>query len=450
MSLIYTILIFVLTISIIVTFHEYGHYLAARLCGVKVLEFSVGFGNKLFGKKLGRDKTEYKICALPLGGYVKMLDEREGNVSESEKNRAFNNQSLLKRFFIVFSGPLFNFILAIFFYFLIFASGYDGFQPNVGVVKANSTAESIGMNPGDIIYSVNNKRVKTWSDVTLQSVKSSAEENDIIFEVLREGNLIKLANINYKNISLDQSNILDSLGILNFISKTSKIGFVEDGSPAFNSGLKRHDKVISINNIKVNNWNEIVNIIKNNPKKILNLYILSEGKYKNVKVTPEIIKKNNIQFGRLGISPFVDDNDILQNKIKVKYGFFESIKLSIVKTYDFTLLTLNFIVKLIKGEVSSKSISGPVGIAGYAADSFKSGYTSFLGLLAMLSISIGILNLLPIPMLDGGHLMYYLVEFIIRRPIPERVQLVFQQVGITFLIFLSFFALYNDLLRIML
>ena len=450
MSLIYTILIFVLTISIIVTFHEYGHYLAARLCGVKVLEFSVGFGNKLFGKKLGRDKTEYKICALPLGGYVKMLDEREGNVSESEKNRAFNNQSLLKRFFIVFSGPLFNFILAIFFYFLIFTSGYDGFQPNVGVVKANSTAESIGMNPGDIIYSVNNKRVKTWSDVTLQSVKSSAEENDIIFEVLRKGNLIKLANINYKNISLDQSNILDSLGILNFISKTLKIGFVEDGSPAFNSGLKRHDKVISINNIKVNNWNEIVNIIKNSPKKILNLYILSEGKYKNVKVTPEIIKKNNVQFGRLGISPFVDENDILQNKINVKYGFFESIKLSIVKTYDFTLLTLNFIVKLIKGEVSSKSISGPVGIAGYAADSFKSGYTSFLGLLAMLSISIGILNLLPIPMLDGGHLMYYLVEFIIRRPIPERVQLVFQQVGITFLIFLSFFALYNDLLRIML
>ena len=450
MSLIYTILIFVLTISIIVTFHEYGHYLAARLCGVKVLEFSVGFGNKLFGKKLGRDKTEYKICALPLGGYVKMLDEREGNVSESEKNRAFNNQSLLKRFFIVFSGPLFNFILAIFFYFLIFTSGYDGFQPNVGVVKANSSAESIGMNPGDIIYSVNNKRVKTWSDVTLQSVKSSAEENDIIFEVLREGNLIKLANINYKNISLDQSNILDSLGILNFISKTLKIGFVEDGSPAFNSGLKKHDKVISINNIKVNNWNEIVNIIKNSPKKILNLYILSEGKYKNVKVTPEIIKKNNVQFGRLGISPFVDENDILQNKINVKYGFFESIKLSIVKTYDFTLLTLNFIVKLIKGEVSSKSISGPVGIAGYAADSFKSGYTNFLGLLAMLSISIGILNLLPIPMLDGGHLMYYLVEFIIRRPIPERVQLVFQQVGITFLIFLSFFALYNDLLRIML
>ncbi len=450
MSLIYTILIFVLTISIIVTFHEYGHYLAARLCGVKVLEFSVGFGNKLFGKKLGRDKTEYKICALPLGGYVKMLDEREGKVSELEKNRAFNNQSLSKRFFIVFSGPLFNFILAVFFYFLIFASGYDGFKPNVGVVKANSSAESIGMYPGDIIYSVNDKIVKTWSDVTLQSVKSSAEENDIVFEVLRDGSLVKLKNINYKNISLDQSNILESLGIFNFISKTLKIGFVENGSPAFNSGLKRNDKVISINNIKVSNWNEIVNIIKNNPKKILILEIFSEGEYKSIKVIPDLVKKNNIEFGRLGISPLVDKNDIFQNKINVKYGFFESIKLSIVKTYDFTLLTLNFIVKLVKGEVSSKSISGPVGIAGYAADSFKSGYTSFLGLLAMLSISIGILNLLPIPMLDGGHLMYYLVEFIIRRPIPERVQLVFQQVGITFLIFLSFFALYNDLLRIML
>ena len=450
MSLIDTVLIFILTISIIVTFHEYGHYIAARLCGVKVLEFSVGFGKKLIGKNFGSDNTEYKICVLPLGGYVKMLDEREGEVSCFEKERAFNNQSLLKRFIIVFSGPLFNFILAIFFYFLIFSSGYEGFKPKVGVVKAQSIAQEINMFPDDIIYSINDRKVNTWSDVTLQIVKLSSNEKDIIFEVFRDGELIKLDTVGYENILLDQSNILENLGLLNFISKTLKIGYVEEGSPAYNSGLKIQDEIISVNDNKVNNWNEIVNVIKKNPGNILNLYVLRNGQYKYLNVTPELIKNNNKKLGRLGISPLIEDEEIKKNRITIKYGVFESIKLSFVKTYDFTLLTLNFIFKLVKGEVSAKSISGPVGIAGYASDSFKSGYTSYFGLLAMLSISIGILNLLPIPMLDGGHLMYYLIEFIIKRPIPDRVQLVCQQVGVTFLILLSFFALYNDLLRIML
>ena len=449
MSIIYTIFVFILTVSIIVTFHEFGHYIAARLCGVKVLEFSLGFGKKLFGIRIGKDKTEYKVSVLPLGGYVKMLDEREGQVKAFEKNRAFNNQSLAKRFIIVFAGPFFNFILAVFFYFLIFIGGYSGFKPSVSFVATNSIVEGIGMEQDDIIYSVNSIKVKTWSEVTLQTVKFITDEKNINFVVLRDNNFFPLKKIDYKKISFEETNILQYLGILNFANKSLKIGHVEKNSPADLSGLAVGDKILSINNSVVINWNDIVNIIKANPSQILKLNILRENIKKNIDVIPSLITHNGSEIGRLGISPLIENDEILKNKVYVRYSFSDSLKFAVIKTYDFTLLTFNFIIKLIKGEASSDSISGPVGIAGYAADSFSSGYTSFLSLLAMLSISIGILNLLPIPMLDGGHLMYYLVEFITRKPVPERVQLILQQVGITFLILLTFFALYNDLMRIM-
>ena len=449
MNLIYTILIFILTISIIVTFHEFGHYIAARLCGVKVLEFSVGFGKRLFGKKFGRDKTDYKVCILPLGGYVKMLDEREGKVEDFEKDRSFNNQSLLKRSIIVFSGPLFNFILAVFFYFLIFVSGYSGFQPSVGSLINNSVAENIGIQEGDIIHSVNLKNVKTWSDATLQTIKIASEKKNINLEVLRNNVLIKLKEVEYEKINFESKNIFENLGMLNFASKSVTIGYIEEGSAAEISGLLIADKILAINGVSVRNWIEIVNFIKESPGTKLSLYILRNNNSMTISVIPEKLMNSGFETSRLGIGPLIGKDLISKNTIKVQYGFFDSIKLSVYKTYDFTLLTFNFIFRLIKGEASSNSISGPVGIANYASDSFSRGYTSFLGLLAMLSISIGILNLLPIPMLDGGHLMYYLIEFIMRRPIPDKVQLMLQQLGMSFLILLSIFALYNDLLRIM-
>ena len=206
---------------------------------------------------------------------------------------------------------------------------------------------------------------------------------------------------------------------------------------------------MSINGVEVTNWFEMVNIIKKSPNKELKISVLRNDNKEIMYARPTIYNNESGKIGRLGVRPLVDENEVSKNKIQIKHSFYESLKLSVIKTYDFTILTINFISKLVMGEASFKNISGPVGIAGYAADSFNNGYTSFLGLLAMLSISIGILNLLPIPMLDGGHLMYYLVEFIIRRPVPESIQLIFQQLGMTFLIFLSFFALYNDILRIL-
>ncbi len=449
MDIISTTFIFILTVSIIVTFHEFGHYIAAKLCGVKVLEFSVGFGKRLFGKKFGKDKTDYKVSALPLGGYVRMLDEREGNVIDVEKKRAFNNQSLLKRTFIVFAGPLFNFILAIFFYFLIFSGGYTGFKPEIGVIASGSIAEKIGFEEGDRINSVNLNEVRTWSEVTLQIMKVASDENDIYFEVKRNGKFINLKKVSYELINFENKNILENIGIYNFVSKSLEVGYVEDNSPAFEGGISVGDKFLSINGVGVNNWFEIVNIIKKSPNKELKISVLRNDNKEILYARPSIYNGESGKIGRLGVRPFIDQNEVSKNKIQIKHSFYESLKLSAVKTYDFTILTINFISKLVMGEASFKNISGPVGIAGYAADSFNNGYTSFLGLLAMLSISIGILNLLPIPMLDGGHLMYYLVEFIIRRPVPESIQLIFQQLGMTFLIFLSFFALYNDILRIL-
>ena len=449
MDIISTTFIFILTVSIIVTFHEFGHYIAARLCGVKVLEFSVGFGKRLFGKRFGKDKTDYKVSALPLGGYVRMLDEREGNVIDVEKERAFNNQSLLKRTFIVFSGPLFNFILAIFFYFLIFSGGYTGFKPEVGVIASGSIAQEIGFEEGDKINSINLSEVRTWSEVTLQIMKVASEKNDIYFEVKRNGKFINLKKVSYKLINFENKNILENIGIYNFVSKSLEVGYVEDNSPASKAGISVGDKFLSINGAEVNNWFEIVNIIKKSPNKELKISVLRNDNKEIMYARPTIYNNESGKIGRLGVRPLIDENEVSKNKIQIKHSFYESLKLSVVKTYDFTILTVNFISKLVMGEASFKNISGPVGIAGYAADSFNNGYTSFLGLLAMLSISIGILNLLPIPMLDGGHLMYYLVEFIIRRPVPESIQLIFQQLGMTFLIFLSFFALYNDILRIL-
>ena len=366
-----------------------------------------------------------------------------------ERDRSFNNQSLLKRSIIVFSGPLFNFILAVFFYFLIFVSGYSGFKPSVGSLINNSVAENIGIKEGDIIHSVNLENVKTWSDATLQTIKIASERKNINLEVLRNNEVVKLKEVEYEKINFESKNIFENLGILNFASKSVTIGYIEEGSAAEISGLLIEDKILAINGVSVRNWIEIVNIIKESPGIKLSLYILRNTNNVIINVVPEKLINSGFEIGRLGISPLIDENLISKNTIKVKYGFFDSIKLSIYKTYDFTLLTFNFIFRLITGEVSSNSISGPVGIAGYASDSFSSGYTSFLGLLAMLSISIGILNLLPIPMLDGGHLMYYLIEFLMGRPIPDKMQLIFQQIGMFFLILLSIFALYNDLLRIM-
>ena len=304
---------------------------------------------------------------------------------------------------------------------------------------------------GSLFYSVTNQILESVKNLNTNitfigranvGLDSITRDNDLILQSRND----YLYNLSVKTVESSSANLFYKKAIVDTL-KVDKA--VVSSLTAERYRLKIGDKFLFVNNKEIKNWNQLVNIIKVNPEKYIKLNIQRDNKILELSVKPARVNGEDGFYGRLGISPLTDEKIIKRNTIEIQHSFFESIKLSAIKTYDFTLLTFNFIGKLIKGEASAKNISGPVGIANYAADSFDNGFTSFLSLLAMLSISIGILNLLPIPMLDGGHLMYYLVEFVVRRPIPEKAQLVFQQIGMTFLILLSFFALYNDLLRIM-
>ncbi len=449
MDILTTILVFILTVSIIIVFHEFGHYIAARACGVKVLEFSLGFGKKIFSYSYGRDNTEYKVCALPLGGYVKMLGEEDDKFEEHEKHRAFQNQDLYKKFIIVFCGPLFNFILAIFFYFLIFTSGYQGVKPIIADVIEDSYAEQINMKKDDLVSSINAKEVNTWSEAIIEIMSSASSNEDIIFTVNRSGSLLNLSPIKNSKDLMKSESVFQEIGIVTSFSNSTYIGQVKENSLAHKYGINTGHKIISINDKTVITWNDIAREISNNINTKIKI-ILYDGTLKKELFIPVIsIMENGKMKGKLGISPEIDNSQIEKNTIQIKHSITDSIILSVKKTYDMTVLTVDFIFQMILGNASAKNISGPVGIAKYASDSFSMGISTFLNLLAILSISIGILNLLPIPMLDGGHLAYYTVEFITGKPVSPNIQLYLQQFGIAFIIFLTIFALYNDIARLM-
>ena len=448
MIILSTILVFLLTISIIVIFHEYGHYIAARMCGIKVLQFSVGFGKKIASFKFRNSETEFKICALPLGGYVKMLDENEGKVSESDKKFAFNNQPLFKRAFVVANGPIFNFILAFFFYFLILYIGSPGLKPVVYDVVENSIVEDIGLQANDEIISINDSKTLSWSSVIREIINNIADNKNIEIQIKRNFQEQSLDPIQSSSKFLNSQNILNDFGIYPVSGNSNYVGSISKASLAEKYGILQNDQIISINDKETLTWEDIINSIANNKNNNMVFLILRNGENISLNIPTQSIMENNQMVGKIGIGPMIDQDFVDKNTIYINHDFLESIKLSIYKTYDMSILTLKFLKMMVTGKVSSENISGPIGIAQYAKDSFDIGLMSFLSLLAILSISIGILNLLPIPMLDGGHLLNYFFEFILRRPLSEGMQIHLQKIGLIFIIFLTFFAFYNDISKL--
>lgn len=452
MTLLSTILAFVVALGLLITFHEFGHYLVARWCGVKVLRFSVGFGQPLFRRCLGNDQTEWVVAAIPLGGYVKMLDEREGQVPVDELSRAFNRQSVSKRFAIVAAGPIANFLLAILLYWLLFVIGVSGVKPILGKIEPLTPAASVGFREGETIIRIDDQLVATWQDARLILLGHAVDRRtDVEVEVTDEYGAAHKLKLDLSNLDAEDldSDFLSKLGLKAYQPVFSPvIGQVIAGGVAERAGLQAGDEIIAIDGKEIVYWEEIVSEIRANPGQTLELEVMREGQVFGLSLTPETAFENDIEIGKIGIAPKIE-HEILENLVvNLSYSPGTALAKAITKTWEMTYFTLRMLGKMVVGDVSLKNVSGPITIADYAGQSAQMGFTAYLSFLALISVSLGVLNLLPIPVLDGGHLMYYAIEMIRGAPLPEKVMEIGHQIGMALLITLMIFALHNDLLRL--
>lgn len=445
-----TILAFLVTLGILITVHEYGHYQVARWCGVKVLRFSIGFGKALVSKRLGKDNTEYTLAVLPLGGYVKMLDEREGPVDPADLPRAFNRQPVWKRIAIVSAGPAANLILAIALYWVLFIQGVTGMKPMLGEIAADTPAAQAHIKSGQIIKSIADTPVTTWQDVRWVLLNQTFKTSDVDIET-SDGNDLYLYRLSLAGLSKEDidENFLEKLGLTPFRPQMpANIGEIIKGSVAEKAGLKAGDKIVSVNDVKVAQWEDFVSIIRQNPGKPISLKLVREGKPLEVSVVPDATKEHGQLIGRIGAGYRINESEMKDLLIEVKYSPLAALGQATQKTWDTSLFSLKMLGSMITGEASWKGLSGPVTIANYAGQSAQIGFKAFIGFLALLSISLGVLNLLPIPVLDGGHLLYYMVEILKGSPVSDKVMEVGQRIGFAVLGLLMACAFYNDINRL--
>ncbi len=433
---------FIVALGVLVSFHEFGHFWVARRLGVKVLRFSVGFGRALWSRR-GADGVEYVIAAVPLGGYVKMLDEREAEVPAGEAPRAFNRQPVWKRIAIVAAGPLANFLLAIAMYWLVFVIGVPTFKPVVADPPAGSRAAAIGLQAGDEILAVDGRPVRTFPELRLDLIERALSGRPVELDIRKADGAKQARTLDLGGVRVDPQYLFDDLG-LNQYPPEPILGEITKGGAAEEAGLRSGDRVLSIDGRPVKDFQELLDWVRAHPGSAANFEVRRGERTLTLTAIIRSETDGDRTFGRLGAGVDVPDR-LWEN---YRYSVWAAAPAAVAQTARMSALTLKMLYRMVLGDVSVKNVTGPIQIAQFAGYTASIGLVSFLSFIAIMSVSLAVLNLLPVPVLDGGHLLYYFVELAKGSPLSDRAQAVGQQVGLTLLIALMGLAFYNDILRL--
>ncbi len=441
---------FIVAIGVLVTVHEFGHFWVARKLGVRVLRFSVGFGKPLL-RRTGKDGTEYVIAAIPLGGYVRMLGEQDDEVNDQNRHEAFNHKSLKEKSAIVIAGPLFNFVFAVIAYWLMFVVGIPGQIPQIGEIVPGSTADKAGMRVSEVITHINGNVTPTWSVTNSELLDAILSDNRVIIRsrTMHQNLHQYILQIDDTSQLLDDNGLLKNLGIISW-QPPVWIGEVKAGGAAEEAGLMKGDRVLAVDGMPVSTWGQWVDYIRHRPNTELQVEIeRADGELVLSVVPKPVVSEEGEIIGLIGVGRYIPEEVLNAHRAEVKYGPITALAQAMSKTWEFSALTVRMLGRMLIGEASHKNISGPITIAQYTGIAAGLGWLEYIRILAIISISLGVLNLLPIPMLDGGHLLYYVIESVRGGPLSDQTYAIGQQIGIVILLLLMSLAFYNDFSRLL-
>ena len=448
MDILQKLLAFLVVLGVLVVFHELGHFWVARFLGVKVLRFSVGFGRIIWSRRFGADRTEWALSAVPLGGYVKMADEREGDVAHADLPRAFNRQSVGKRIAIVAAGPIANLMLAVFLFAGTYVVGVPGQIALLASPAAGTPAAAAGVRDRDLVTAVDGTPVQSFQDLRWRLLRASGHPDAALTVEASDGavatriiSLSALASTEWEGDFMPLLGLTADLG-------APVIDQVIEGKPAARAGLKAGDRIVAIDGVPVSSPAEAANRTNAKPAAPLTFRIARDGNEFDASLTTEAVEQAGRRVGIAGVHLRVDPATASRLAVTVRYGIFDALAQGVKKTWELSVFTLKVLGRVLVGQASLKNISGPITMANFAGQSAQAGALAFVGYLALISISLGVLNLLPVPLLDGGHLLYYFAELLKGSPVSDRAFEVGQRIGIAVLAMLMALAFFNDLSRL--